>query len=392
MPAADRDKNGLPGIAIIADLSASDSIVTEATIGNVVEILKPLSRELFIIAGSVPVYHEPDIRGIKMKKRGWRETRLTPAKALGHVITDLTLAITLLRIARHIDVVLYHINAKGYLWSMVVARLLRKKVVTLSFTSIRKIAKVSYYGKPGSVSGFLHFQIMKLLEVVSFWLSHRIWVQSEDIIDFGEMDKYRAKISICGALYIDTGAGRENGNRRKNLVGYIGRLSGDKGITHFVEAIPEIQARCQDAEFLIGGGGPLFDHIEQWTSNQPGIKVKLTGWLSHGEVFRYLSELKLLVLPSYSEGVPAIVQEAIACGAVVVATPVGGIPSLIKDGATGFIMADNSPECIVRSVIRALECPRLWEIAQGARKLIEREYGYEIMVSKYRQALSEIGA
>lgn len=83
-------------------------------------------------------------------------------------------------------------------------------------------------------------------------------------------------------------------------------------------------------------------------------------------------------------------KEGMSCGAIIVATPVGGVPDLITDGEAGFVMEDNSPECIARNVIRALEYPRLEEIAQNARKLIEEEYTYQVTVEKFRQALYKI--
>ncbi|MFC1994375.1 glycosyltransferase, partial [Chloroflexota bacterium] len=104
----------------------------------------------------------------------------------------------------------------------------------------------------------------------------------------------------------------------------------------------------------------------------------------------YLNDLKLLILPSYSEGLPKSVIEAMACGTPVLATSVGGIPDVIKDGETGFIMEDNSPETIAQNVVRALNNPNLEQITQNARKLVEQEYSCEIIVGKYKQALEMV--
>ena len=63
------------------------------------------------------------------------------------------------------------------------------------------------------------------------------------------------------------------------------------------------------------------------------------------------------------------------CGTPVLATPVGGVPDLIKDGKTGFIMGDNSPECIAKNVIRALEHPNPEEIIKKCKSISgERVY------------------
>ena len=117
-------------------------------------------------------------------------------------------------------------------------------------------------------------------------------------------------------------------------------------------------------------------------------KVEVPGWISHDkDLTSYLNELKVLVLASYSEGLPAIVQEAMACGVVVLATPVGGIPDLVKDGETGFILEDDSPECIAGNIIRVSERPDLEEISHNARRLIEKEYTFNVIAEKWQHLL-----
>jgi glycosyltransferase involved in cell wall biosynthesis len=178
---------------------------------------------------------------------------------------------------------------------------------------------------------------------------------------------------------------------RKYLIGYIGRLSEGKGMLNFVKALPLIFKGWADSELLIGGDGPLFDEIkDELKNNGLYTQVKLTGWIPYDEIPDYLNEIELLVFPSYSEGLPNIVSEAMACGAVVVATPAGAIPDVIKDGESGFIMENNSPECIAKNVIRALEYPHLDKIVKNARKLIEKEYIYEVAVERYRKILKDL--
>jgi len=80
-----------------------------------------------------------------------------------------------------------------------------------------------------------------------------------------------------------------------------------------------------------------------------------------------------------------------ACGTPVLATPVGAIPDVIKDGETGFLMENNSPECIATNVIRALEYPDLEGVAQRARALVEREFTYEKAVERWKEVLGGVG-
>ena len=66
------------------------------------------------------------------------------------------------------------------------------------------------------------------------------------------------------------------------------------------------------------------------------------------------------------------------------ATPVGVIPDVIIDGKTGFIMGNNSPECIAENVIRALASPDLEEIAENGRRFVEENFTFEKTVENWK--------
>ena len=79
-----------------------------------------------------------------------------------------------------------------------------------------------------------------------------------------------------------------------------------------------------------------------------------------------------------------------ACGTPVLATPAGSIPDVIKDGNTGFIMKDKSPECIAKNVMRALEHLELEKIVKNARELVGKEFTYEATLGRYRKIVEEL--
>ncbi len=267
---------------------------------------------------------------------------------------------------------------------MLFSKLLRKKAVMALAGSATQSTKAE--------SSALSLPI-GLMARATFKLSGRIICYTEGLVPEYGLPRYRNKISIAHEHFIDFGRFkmRRRLDERDNLVGYIGRLSREKGVLNFVQAIPEILKERGDFEFLIGGDGQLRNEIKEYLDKEKlSGKVKVKGWIPHDEVPEYLSTLKLLVLPSYTEGLPNIVLEAMACGTPVLATPVGAVPDVIKDGETGFIIEDNPPQSLAQNVIRALNYPNLMEVAQNARALVEKEFTYEKAVEKYREILGNL--
>ena len=366
------------------------NIVGAAILSNFIEILEPLSNELFAITGKFPDRSNERIHVIRIKSDNKKE--FTLIRAIKYIIKQLKTTFNLIRISNQIDIVIFHIGTRIDLLPVLTAKLLGKKTVLAATGLVSKPAKISV-GRLFGMDRIVFPRIFKMLENINFHLADQIAVESESAIHFMGLNRYKKKISINGAMYMDTDSFKikKELKDKRNLIGYVGRLSPDKGVLNFAKAIPLILKEKNDLDFLIGGNGPLFDEIKNELKNNGSYdKVELTGWIPHDELPEYLNELKLILLPSYSEGLPGIVQEGMACGAVVLATPVGGIPDLIKDGETGFILENNSPECIAETVIRALEHPNLEEIVKNARKLIEDEYSYEVMVRKCRDSLDEL--
>ncbi|PXF51584.1 MAG: hypothetical protein C4B55_04235 [Candidatus Methanophagaceae archaeon] len=380
-----------PNICVVTHPTGTP--VVQTILGNFIDYLLPSSIKLFAITGKF-FYNNTNNTHIKIIeiKYNRKINELILSKIFKEILIQLRISLNISKISNDIDIVYFYIGTRLDLLPMLAAKLLGKKTVLFVTGPASKGAELQYDKMLFGIGRIMR-HIFRILELINFSLADRIDIETKNIISFTGLNRYRHKISINGAMYIDLDNFKikEDLKNKKNLIGYISRLSIEKGVLNFAKAIPLILKEKSDLEFLIGGDGPLFDEInEELKNNGSYDKVKFTGWIPHNELPNYLNELKLILLPSYSEGLPAIVQEGMACGAVVLATPVGSIPDVIKDGETGFILEDNSPECIAKNVIRALEHPNLEEIVKNARNLIEEEYSYEVMVRKCRDSLDEL--
>jgi glycosyltransferase involved in cell wall biosynthesis len=256
--------------------------------------------------------------------------------------------------------------------------------------------KYTYWLLPSKISLLSTDVLSKLatsLSELCYGLCDNIILYSTALISEWRLEKYCKKIHIAHEHFLDfeTFTSTITYPNRPPLIGYIGRLSGEKGAQNFVQAIPSILEAQRDLCVLIGGDGPLKNSIST-SLKAIGLtpKVGLPGWISHDDLPRYLNKLRLLVVPSYTEGLPKIILEAMACGTPVLATPAGAIPDIIMDGKTGFIMDNNTPECIAENVIRALNSPDLERIAEAGKRYVEENFTFEKAVENWRSILEEI--
>ena len=359
-------------------------------VSRFIKILEPLADAIFVITGNFP---EDAISNKKINIKNIKNERKkepTVIKVLRYILTQLRISVNLIKKSKNIDIVIFFIGV-DLLLPIISAKLLKKRTILIATGSLQKSAEKIYSKMLFGSGGIIFSRIGAILEKINYILSDVIVVYTENLIQQLGLEKRKNKICVAHEHFLDFNEFKikKGLDERDNLVGYIGRLSEEKGVLNFVKAIPEIMKKRGDLEFLIGGDGQLRDKIERYLEGENlNDKVKLPGWIPREEFLTYLNELKLFVLPSYTEGLPYTILEAMACGTPVLATPVGAIPDVIKDGETGFIMENNSPECIAENIVRALAHPNINEITKNARALVEEKYNYQAAVDGYRIILS----
>jgi glycosyltransferase involved in cell wall biosynthesis len=88
----------------------------------------------------------------------------------------------------------------------------------------------------------------------------------------------------------------------------------------------------------------------------------------------------VVALPSHIEGVPSVVMEALACGRAVVATAVGGVPEIVRDGRSGWLVPDRDPAALASALVEALARP-----AERARRAA---VGRDLVADRFRADLA----
>jgi len=353
-------------------------------LANLVSILSSLSTDIYLITGDAGYALYRDIKkihthGIKHKTRANLLMRI-----ISYISTQLRISYKLLKIISKVDICIFFIGGEGLLLPMLVARLFRAKVV---------LALAGFPAKGSQIQRDPLAKVTGFLSKLNLILSSRIATYSQRAIEQRGLEEYKGKISVAHEYFLDFDkfAIKKQATERGKIIGYIGSLSKIKGVPNLLQAIPKVLEEENDAKFLIAGAGDLFNSIGEFINkNELTNKVELLGWIPHQELPEYLNELKLLILPSYTEGLSFITREAMACGTPVLATPVGGIPDVIKDGETGFILEDNSPECIARNIIRAIHYPELDKITRNANAYVKQEYTYEAAVERYGNILASL--
>lgn len=147
----------------------------------------------------------------------------------------------------------------------------------------------------------------------------------------------------------------------------VGRLAEQKGQLLLIEAAARLARLGVGFELVLAGDGPMRPVIEAAIAgHQLRSRVRITGWLSNDAVRAEIAASRVVVLPSFAEGLPVVLMEALALGRPVVTTYVAGIPELVRDGETGWLvpagdvtaLTDALKEALTASVDRLAEMGR----------------------------------
>jgi len=178
------------------------------------------------------------------------------------------------------------------------------------------------------------------------------------------------------------------GLKDHKIILFIGRLVPVKGLTYLFEAVEMLVKEIRDIKLIIAGDGPYRKEYEKVA--RPIEKYTLfLGFCN--DIPQLLSASDVLVLPSVSEGWPAVILEAAACGKPAICSNVGGIPEMVIHGKTGYLINPGDVDALVYYLARILSSDSLKEdMGMAACKYVQEHFSCEVMVRKYLKLYNDL--
>lgn len=210
------------------------------------------------------------------------------------------------------------------------------------------------------------------IEVISLGLELEPFLTAER-----EAGKFRAELEL---------------DHRDRLVGIVGRLFPIKNHRLFLDTAARVAAADNHVRFAIVGDGILRGELEDRT-RELGIadRVVFTGWRQ--DLPRIYADLDLLVVSSDNEGTPVSAIEAMASARPVVGTRVGGVPDLVQDGVTGYLVPPGDPGALAAAILRVLEArDRAIAMGQAGRQVAREKYSVERLISDTESLYNRLAA
>lgn len=175
---------------------------------------------------------------------------------------------------------------------------------------------------------------------------------------------------------------RRPGDREPTLL-FVGDLIQAKGVFDLIRAFARIAEHFPRLKLTLAGGMPT-PEIHELTT-QLGVQERVTfpGWLGPRRLRAELAGAAIFVLPSYAEGMPMALLEAMSWGLPVIATPVGGVPQVVEHGTNGLLVTAGDIEGTAAAIARLMTEPALREsLGAAARQTVEGRFSLKATLDR----------
>ncbi|WP_223441949.1 glycosyltransferase family 4 protein [Pseudomonas sp. BF-R-19] len=163
---------------------------------------------------------------------------------------------------------------------------------------------------------------------------------------------------------------------------FLGRIGARKGLFDLLDVIRNDLDHLENIKIAVGGDGDVDELFSYINSNNLQKQVEYVGWITGEQKEQLIHSSRFVILPSYGEGMPMSLLEAMSAGVPIIATNVGGIPSLITHGKSGFIFEPGDKEAL-KAIIFSIMDNKIDEAQMGIESLAlyNQKYSPEIVLN-----------
>jgi glycosyltransferase involved in cell wall biosynthesis len=226
-----------------------------------------------------------------------------------------------------------------------------------------------------------------LLRRVLSWPDTVVLLAQSEVTAYSDFAPRARLVLIANAVWpgeADLRAERYTANRPLK-VAYLGRLAADKGIFETIEAVRILRDRSVTVRLTIAGSGPARSEITRaLEADRLGNQACLVGAVFGCAKQQFWQEADVLAMPTYREGLPYVLLEAMAGGTVPVVSPVGAIPDVVQDKVHGLLVPARDPQAVANALERlANDRALLHRLALAARARVVEHYSVARMAQEF---------
>jgi glycosyltransferase involved in cell wall biosynthesis len=355
-------------ILVVSPYSPRDISGISVFITELAKVHAQKGNETFLIS---PKSEKPEI-DLKFfsPNKNLKEINI-PIPVLRNLFLGLSTALNIVRMRKKIDIIHLHQPHFQTLAAGFKGKIIGKPVVTTYHVNLAN-----------NLTGFRRFLQLQLNRLVSKVSNRVVFVSESARRDFG----------IKGII-VKNGVDIKRFSPEGRVISdsfvmiYVGRISRDKGMLDLIESLASINNNGINKWelLLVGQGSESFMEEFRNRVNQLGLssQIKELGTLGK-EIVDYYRKSDLFVLPSYLEGMPISLLESMACGTPPLATNVGGVKEVIKDGENGFIIHIGDSTKLTKKIIWCMENrEELLKAGRNAVMTVENEFNIQDVASNY---------
>jgi glycosyltransferase involved in cell wall biosynthesis len=238
---------------------------------------------------------------------------------------------------------------------------------------------------PRFAQGLVRLVFARAAAVIALSTQWRTWVA-------GHCPNARIEVIYNPVQLPETpAAGKAPEERGMKTVLFLGRLGQRKGTMDLLQAFSCVADEFPDARLVLAGDGAIEEASAQAARLGLGGRVSCPGWVTGARKSALLQHATVYVLPSYDEGLPISVLEAMAHGLPVLTTPVGGIPEAITDGANGLLVPPGDVPALAAALRRLLGDASLCAaLGRAARKTVMDRFEANLVVAQVHALHDEL--